>query len=111
MNRGDRKFFMAASGLVLSALFLGMALVWLNIEAYDVAYDLKQFEARHKMLMESSAKLEIERDNLVSPYRLRSLAQDFGLEPAGAGQIRRMDDGAATDVAQNDRGREPGGVQ
>jgi hypothetical protein len=35
-------------------------------------------------------KLTVERNNLVSPYRLKKLAGQLGLEVAAPGQIRRI---------------------
>jgi hypothetical protein len=35
-------------------------------------------------------KLEVERNNLLSPYQLKELASKHGLGPAEPGQIRRL---------------------
>jgi cell division protein FtsL len=76
--------------LVCTALGMGLCLVWFNIESIDLAYDIKKLESELGERAEVAAKLEVERDNLASPYRLRGLAQGFGLGPAQSGQIRRM---------------------
>jgi cell division protein FtsL len=72
------------------ALMLGLTLVWLNMERVHMAYELKKLQAEVNNLEDHAAKLMVERDNLLSPYRLRELAAQYGLEEAGAGQIRMM---------------------
>lgn len=72
------------------ALVLGLTLAWLNMERVHMAYELKKLQAEVNRLEEHAAKLMVERDNLLSPYRLRKLAAQYGLEEAGAGQIRMM---------------------
>ncbi len=70
---------------------LGLTLVWLNIERVNMAYELKKLQAEVTKLEAHEAKLTVERDNLLSPYRLRKLAKDYGLEEAGTGQMRVME--------------------
>lgn len=70
-------------------LMLGMASVWLNIERVDLGYGLRNLERTLDAEMETLAKLEVERDNLLSPYRLQLLAKKFGLGPVKAGQVRQ----------------------
>ncbi|HAS89506.1 MAG TPA: hypothetical protein DCS48_09410 [Desulfovibrio sp.] len=72
-----------------SALILGLVSVWLNIERVDKAYDLRRMEKRLDEQEALAAKLEVERNNLLSPIRLRELAQKYGFGPASQGQIRR----------------------
>ncbi len=72
-----------------SALILGLVSVWLNIERVDKAYDLRPMEKRLDEQEALAAKLEVERNNLLSPIRLRELAQKYGFGPASQGQIRR----------------------
>lgn len=79
-------------GLTLSlalTLILGMASVWLNIERVDLGYELRNLERTLDAERETLAKLEVERDNLLSPYRLQLLAKKFGLGPVKAGQVRQ----------------------
>lgn len=84
------------SGQVLAAnlalaMFLGLGLVWLNIERVELAYDLRRLELESRELRALVDKLEIERDNLWAPYNLRRKAPEYGLRPARTGQIRRME--------------------
>jgi cell division protein FtsL len=77
----------------LTALGLGLALVWCNIERLDLAYEIKRLEGAVDMGRELNAKLEVERDNLLSPYRLTNKARELGLRPAGQGEIRKLPPG------------------
>lgn len=76
--------------LLALALGLGLASVWMNIERVDLAYTLKKMERDLGDKAALAAKLEVERDNLSSPYQLKRLAEKYGLGPAGPGQIRRI---------------------
>ncbi|MFW5488212.1 MAG: hypothetical protein ACNI3A_07320 [Desulfovibrio sp.] len=78
--------------IVLMGLFLvlGLSQVWLNIERVDLAYKVSVLESQLTAQRELDDKLEVERNNLASPQRLRALAKDFGLGPAHSGQVRRI---------------------
>ncbi|WP_208728244.1 hypothetical protein [Oceanidesulfovibrio indonesiensis] len=71
-----------------AAFVLGVAVVWVNIERVETAYRIEQFEKKLDGMADLRAKLQIERDNLTSPYRLRKKAQEYGLGPARPGQLR-----------------------
>ena len=75
----------------LTTLALGLAVVWLNIERVDMAYRLKTLQVEFDARSSHSAKMRLERDNLLSPMRLREKSEEFGLAPAQSGQIRRME--------------------
>lgn len=79
---------------VATALLLGLCLVWLNIERVDTAYHLHKMEAELSRLKNLNAKLEVERDNLLSPHRLSAIARERGFEAAPSSRIRRIDDPA-----------------
>lgn len=70
------------------AFVLGVAVVWVNIERLETAYRLELLEKKLADMTDLRAKLQIERDNLTSPYRLRKKAQEYGLGPAKPGQLR-----------------------
>jgi len=72
-------------------MLLGLGLVWLNMERVELAYDLRRLEMQARELGALVDKLEIERDNLLAPYNLRRRAPEYGLRPARAGQIRRLE--------------------
>ncbi|WP_320007481.1 hypothetical protein [Maridesulfovibrio sp.] len=88
--KGDSKGIAMALALTMgSALILGLVSVWLNIERVDKAYDLRRMEKRLDEQEALAAKLEVEKNNLLSPIRLRELAKQYGFGPASQGQIRR----------------------
>lgn len=78
-----------AFSLVLLLAF-GLGLVWLNIERVDLAYELNKMQRKIDEVEALSAKLEVERNTLITPARLREVARDYGLGPARPGQIRRV---------------------
>ncbi|MBU1042078.1 MAG: hypothetical protein KKF77_13350 [Proteobacteria bacterium] len=79
-------YFCAISGVLL----LSLSSVWLNIERMDLAYDLSKMEKELSSRTALASKLELERNNLISPYRLKRLAATYGLGPVGPGQMRLM---------------------
>ncbi|WFS61982.1 hypothetical protein LF599_15125 [Pseudodesulfovibrio thermohalotolerans] len=90
MSKTDKTLLWMVLGLLGMALFLGLGAVWLNIERMDLAYDLRKMEQSLGRKEDLAAKLTVERNNLVSPYRLKKLAGRLGLEVAAPGQIRRI---------------------
>ena len=72
------------------ALALGLGVVWCNIERMDLAYDLKALREEQAQVNSLVSRLELERNNLLSPHRLRAKAAEFGLGPAGQGRLRRL---------------------
>ncbi|WP_428567161.1 MAG: hypothetical protein ACP59X_07435 [Solidesulfovibrio sp. DCME] len=78
-----------AFSLVLLLVF-GLGLVWLNIERVDLAYELNKMQRQIDEIESLSAKLEVERNTLITPGRLREVAREYGLGPARPGQIRRV---------------------
>ena len=71
-------------------MLLSLSSVWLNIERMDLAYDLNKMEKDLASRTALASKLELERNNLISPYRLKRLAATYGLGPVGPGQMRLM---------------------
>jgi hypothetical protein len=87
--------FSMAFSLLLMLVF-GMGLVWLNIERVDMAYEITRLQGEIDQSTALSAKLEVERDTLITPGRLRELAVQFGLGPAKSGQIRWVGENGET---------------
>jgi cell division protein FtsL len=85
-----RGFVLAFFCAIAGALILGLSSVWLNIERMDLAYDLNKLEKELANRTSLASKLELERNNLISPYRLKRLATMYGLVPVGPGQMRLM---------------------
>ncbi len=71
-------------------LALGLGLTWVNIERVDLAYELKRMQTEIEAQESLIAKLEVERNTLLTPERLRVLAREYGLTQARPGQIRRL---------------------
>ena len=71
-------------------LIFGLGLVWVNIERVDLAYELNKIQHQIDEREVLSAKLEVERNTLITPSRLREFAKERGLGPARPGQIRRV---------------------
>ncbi|MFZ5425792.1 MAG: hypothetical protein ACOZEN_02365 [Thermodesulfobacteriota bacterium] len=75
---------------VLTLLALGLGLTWVNIERVDMAYELKRLQTEIDAQDALISKLEVERNTLMTPERLRVLAAQYGLAQARPGQIRRL---------------------
>lgn len=87
--------FSMAFSLFLMLVF-GMGLVWLNIERVDMAYEITRLQGEIDQATSLASKLEVERDTLITPGRLRELAVQFGLGPAKSGQIRWVGENGET---------------
>ena len=89
MKRTSSIFWLTAV-LGIGALVLGLSMVWINIERVDLAYELKQLQTELEHKTNLQAKLEVEKVNLLSSSRLRSLAEESELRQARPGQIRTL---------------------
>lgn len=89
-KQGSTGWLLALILSVLSSLILGLSLVWLSIEKTDMAYSIRQLYAQSEDHASLRAKLEVERDRLLSPYELGRVAIRLGMREARAGQIRRI---------------------
>lgn len=76
---------------LLALPIMGLVLVWSGIERTDTTYfiNIAQNEVRERQNLH--AKLEVERERLLSPYELRRRAEEFGMREPKAGQVRRME--------------------
>lgn len=90
MSFGFKGWALSFLWAVCAALALGLGSVWLNIERMDLAYDVNKLEKELAGRTALASKLELERNNLLSPYRLKRLAAMYGLQPVGPGQMRMM---------------------
>jgi cell division protein FtsL len=87
---GVRGWVLAFFCAITGTLVLSLSSVWLNIERMDLAYDISKLEKELASSTTLASKLELERNNLISPYRLKRLAATYGLGPVGPGQMRLM---------------------
>lgn len=90
-SRPRRSWLILFVLMLLALPVMGLILVWSGIERTDTTYfiNIAQNEARERKTLH--AKLEMERDRLLSPYELRRRAEEFGMKEPQAGQIRRME--------------------
>ena len=76
--------------LACTALAMGLTLAWCNIERLDLAYHARQVQGELDARLALAAKLEVERANLLSPYRLQEKARELHMAPASSGRIRKL---------------------
>lgn len=91
-SRLPRKEWLIVLVIELLAIpVMGLVLVWGGIERTDTTYfiNIAQNDLRERKALR--AKLEVERERLLSPYELRRRAQEFGMHEPGQGQVRRME--------------------
>ena len=77
-------------GMLITLFFLGLGLVLVNIERVDIGYKMKQVSLSIARGQEVLSKLEVERNNLVAPARLRRKGKDLGLGEPRPGQVRKI---------------------
>ena len=75
----------------LSCMIMGLVLVWSNIERMDTTYFINIAQNTQREREALRAKLEVERERLLSPYELRRRAEEFGMHEPKPGQIRRLE--------------------
>ena len=90
-KRGGRGWLLVFVVLVMFPVVMLLIMVWSNIERMDTTYSIKQKQNTLNERRALRAKLEIERDRLLSPYELKRKAQEFGMREATANQVRRLD--------------------
>lgn len=90
MSTLSREWGISMAFSIVLLLVFGLGLVWLNIERVDLAYELNKMQRQIDEVETLSAKLEVERNTLITPSRLREVAQEYNLGPARPGQIRRV---------------------
>ncbi|SDF49832.1 hypothetical protein [Desulfovibrio legallii] len=88
---GGRGWLLALVLGLLSCMVMGLVLVWSNIERMDTTYfiNISQNTLREREALR--AKLEVERERLLSPYELRRRAEEYGMHEPKPGQIRRLE--------------------
>lgn len=75
--------------LVLTFL-LGLAKVWVNIERVDLSYRMQKIQKEYRENRELRTKLTMEKNNLLSPYRLKEIGEQMGLSAPRDSQIRKI---------------------
>lgn len=86
-----RKLWAWALALSLSLNFLlGLGTVWINMQRTRLGYELGPLQRKLAGISAHTAKLEVERDILLSPQYLEGKGRELGLRNPWPGQIRRM---------------------
>ncbi len=90
-HKSGKGWLLAIALGILSSMVMGLVMVWSNIERMDINYFINIMQADLRDKEAHRAKLEVEREHLLSPYELGRKAAAFGMHQAKAGQIRRVD--------------------
>lgn len=90
-KRGGRGWLLAFVVEIMSLIVMGLIMVWSNIERMDTTYFINIAQNTLNERRAFRAKLEVERERLLSPYELKRKAQEFGMREATANQVRRLD--------------------
>lgn len=90
MKGVTREWAITLAFCLFTLLALGLGITWVNIERVDMAYELKRLQTEIDSQEALISKLEVERNTLLTPERLRVLAVQYGLSQARPGQIRRL---------------------
>jgi cell division protein FtsL len=90
MNTLSKEWAISMAFSITLLLIFGLGLVWLNIERVDLAYELNKIQRQIDDVETLTAKLEVERNTLITPARLREVSREYNLGPARSGQIRRV---------------------
>ena len=89
-KRGGRGWLLFLMIGIMSLIAMGLVMVWSNIERMDTTYFINIAQNTLNERRAHRAKLEVERERLLSPYELKRKAQEFGMREAAATQIRRL---------------------
>lgn len=87
---GPNRYAWAMTLNVFLFLLLGLTVVWLRVERTHSSVAIRQVQEKLAKTKSQAAKLEVERNHLASPERLKEKAREFGLSEAASGQIRRL---------------------
>ena len=89
-RRGGRGWIFAFALGILSFLIMLLVHVWVNIERVDTSYFLTRVQSAINEKQGHLAKLEVERERLLTPHELRIKAQGLGMHEPVPGQIRNI---------------------
>lgn len=90
-KRSGKSWLLISVMFVMFLVVMGLILVWSNIERMDTKYLINRAQNELNERRAHRAKLEVERERLLSPYELKRKAQEFGMREATADQVRRLD--------------------
>ncbi len=76
---------------VLTLLIMLLVHVWVNMERVDTSYYILKVQNEIVEQRNHLAKLEVERERLLTPHELRQKANKYGMHEPFVGQIRLME--------------------
>lgn len=90
-ERSGKGWLLAFVLELLSLVIMWLVMVWAGIERTDTMYfiNIAQNEVREKLALH--AKLEVEKERLLSPQELRRKAAELQMREPKPGQIRRIE--------------------
>lgn len=91
-KRGSTGWLLTIAIGILSCMVMSLVMVWINIERMDTSYFINILQVDVRERQAHKAKLEVEREHLLSPHELGRKADALGMRQPKAGQIRRMDE-------------------
>ena len=88
---GSGGWFLFTLMALMFSLIMGMTVTWINVGSRGIASDIHTMQCQAEAARNHIAKLEVERDSLLSPYILGKTAERLGMAMADPGQIRRIE--------------------
>ena len=88
---GSGGWFLFTLLAFMFSIIMGMTLTWINFGSRSIANSIHEMQCRTEAARVHIAKLEVERDSLLSPYILGKTAERLGMSMADPGQIRRIE--------------------
>ena len=88
---GSGGWFLFTLMALMFSIIMGMAVTWINVGSRSIATDIHKMQCQTEAARTHIAKLEVERDSLLSPYVLGQTAEQLGMTMADPGQIRRIE--------------------
>ena len=88
---GSGGWFLFTLMALMFSIIMGMAVTWINVGSRSIATDIHKMQCQTEAARTHIAKLEVERDSLLSPYILGKTAERLGMAMADPGQIRRIE--------------------
>lgn len=88
---GSGGWFLLLLMALIFSITMGLAVTWINMGSNSTAASIQRLQQKVDAARSHVAKLEVERDSLLSPYILGKTAERLGMSMADPGQIRRIE--------------------
>ncbi|MBQ2761617.1 MAG: hypothetical protein IJC28_00040 [Mailhella sp.] len=88
---GSGGWFLFTLMAFMFSIIMGMTVTWINVGSRSIANSIHEMQCQTEAARVHIAKLEVERDSLLSPYILGKTAERLGMSMADPGQIRRIE--------------------